>query len=250
MVTYFFLVVAMYAFLSLFIFALATRPSTPPRTRSQSLSPVLTAIIAAILGLSYYLIQGYHHDMLTDLATVTDANDQQTLFREAYNAIGQYRYMAWTVTLPFSLLQLLFLLKPQSGLSIRLLVTLLLSSFFMILTGYIGQQQLSFDNEIRVGPALSWGTISLIGYAVILRTLYQLWKQTAAQARPGDQRLYRLIALVAGLFWVVYPIGYLLTVTTIDFNWIQLMYTLADLISQVGLGVVAYFAQTEPIENS
>lgn len=66
MVTYFFLVVTMYAFLAQFIFSFSTRTSVSPKHRT---SRILTAMIAAVAGLSYYFIQRYYHNALTELAT-------------------------------------------------------------------------------------------------------------------------------------------------------------------------------------
>ncbi len=249
-VTYFILVVAMFAFLSLFIFALASRQHSPSElSRRQRLSPVLTAMIAAVAGFSYYIIQTGYRTMLTELTTITDVNDRQTFFRESYNAIGQYRYMAWAVILPLLLLQVISLPKPLPNTYQKSLITLLIVSFFVILTGYIGHQQLSFDNEIQIGPKLIWGAVSMAGYAVILLTLYRFWKQVASTIQPDEQRIYRLIAVAFGTFWIMYPLGYILTVTPVDFNWIHIAHTLADVISVSGVGVGAYFIHTQPIDT-
>ena len=246
LVTYFFMVVATYSFVGNFIFALATRTnSDQPQTQRQRLSPVLTAIISVIAGLSYYQIQGHYHDMLAELATVTIANDRQTLLRESYNAIGQYRYMDWAVTTPLLLAQIVFRLKLESDVRNRALITLLSASFFTMLTGYIGHQQLAFDNEILVGPKLLWGAVSMIGYAVILRTLFQLWKSVFTKAQPHEQRTYRLMAYVMGTFLALYPIGYILTITPIDFNLIHIGYTIADIVSKVGMGLLVYSISTK-----
>ena len=248
MVTYFFLVVATYAFLSFFVFALVTRPNTPLTYQSPlaNLSFFLPAGIPAVAGFSYYLIQGYYHTMLTELATVTDSSDRQTLIREAYNAIGQYRYMAWIITVPLLLLQVVSLLKIQPDTHKKTLTTLLTASFFMILTGYIGHQQLSFDNEIQIGPKFIWGAVSMVGYVLISLTLYRLWKQTVgSHSQPEEHRIYRWIGFAFGTFWVIYPVGYMLTLTSVDFNWIHIAYTLADVISIVGVGIGSYLFRTQ-----
>ncbi|MFD2571131.1 bacteriorhodopsin [Spirosoma soli] len=246
MITYFFLVVTTYAFLGHFIFALASRTSVGPEHRT---SQILTAMIAAVAGLSYYLIQYYYHDLLTELARVTDPNDRQTLIRESYTAIGQYRYMDWAVTTPLLLIKILLMLRIPLHEIKRPLASLLAADFFMILTGYIGEQQMSFDNEILVGPKLIWGAVSTLGYAVIPFVLYQLWKQFAHRALPEEQQAYRLMALTTVTFWGVYPIGYILTVFNIDLNYIHIAFTIADVINKVGVGVVAYLASKTAVER-
>ncbi len=250
MVTYFFMVVATYAFLSFFVFALVTRPTTALTAQSPltNLSFFLTAGVAAVAGLSYFLIQGHYHTMLAELATVTDISDRQTLIREAYNAIGQYRYMAWAVTVPLLLLQVISPLKIPAVTRKKTLLTLLPVSFFMILAAYIGHEQLSFDNEIQTGPKLIWGAVSMAGYAVISLTLYRLWKQVNSTIQPGEQRIYRLVVKSVGTFWLTYPVGYILTLTPIDFNWIHILYTLADVISLIGIGLLPYFVSMQSSE--
>lgn len=244
LVTYFFLVVATYTFLGTFIAALATR-SAGVAQPGQPLLLTLTAVTAAIAGFSYYQIQGHYHDMLAELVTVTDPKNRQVLIRESYNAIGQYRFMDWAVTIPLLIIQAVTLRNPKSGTPTRTLVTLVTASFFMILTGYIGHQQLGFDNEILVGPKLLWGAISMLGYAFLGRTLLGIWKQGASPVQPDERRSFRLVDISLMVLAITYPIGYVLTLTAIDFNLIHILYTTTDLISKVGLGLAVYFTLTE-----
>ncbi|MCK8490978.1 bacteriorhodopsin-like [Spirosoma sp. RP8] len=245
MVTYFFLVVAMYAFLGNFLFALLSRTSVSPKHKSTQ---ALTTIIAAVAGISYFLIQSYYRDMLAELATLADADNRQTLMRESYNAIGQYRYMDWAVTTPLLLLKMVSFLRVKLHEIKRPLAIMLLADFFMILTGYIGEQQVGFDNEVLAGPKLIWGAVSTVGYIIIPFTLYKLWKQYADRALPKEQQAYRLMALTTVTFWGVYPIGYILTVFAIDTNWIHITFSIADLINKVGVGLVAYWAGRETVK--
>lgn len=224
MVTYFFFLVTTYAFLADFIFSLASRNSVAPEHR---LSRDLTAGIAAVAGVSYFLMQGYYHDLLAELAQLNDPDDRQTLIRESYNAIGQYRYMDWAITTPLLLTKIVFTLKMQPHQIRRSLALLLGADFFMILTGYIGEQQLGFDNEILVGPKLLWGGISTIGYVVIPIILFRYWRKFAQREHilPEERRAYRLMALTTVTFWGVYPIGYILTVTGMNLNWIHIAFS-------------------------
>ncbi|MCX6218884.1 bacteriorhodopsin [Spirosoma sp.] len=248
LVTYFFLVVATYTFVGTFIAALAVRPAMPAQ-HDQSLPLILTAVTTAIAGFSYYQIQGYYHDMLAELVTVTDPENRQVLIRESYNAIGQYRFMDWAVTIPLLLIQALTIQNTNSGRSTRTLVTLVTAGLFTILTGYIGHQQLAFDNEIMVGPKLIWGAISMLGYAFIGRILLGIWRQSADQVQPDERRISKLVATSVAAFAVAYPIGYVLSLTAIDFNLIHILYTTTDLISKVGLGLAAYFTLTKTIQS-
>lgn len=248
MVTYFFFLVTAYAFLANIIFALSTRSSVAPEHR---LARNLTACIAAVAGVSYFLMQDYYHDMLTELASLTDPDDRRTLIRESYNAIGQYRYMDWAITTPLLLIKIVFTLKMQPHQIRQSLALLLGADFFMILTGYIGEQQLNFDNEILVGPKLFWGAISTIGYLIIPIILFRYWRFYAHQENvlPEERRAYRLMALTTVTFWGVYPIGYILTVTDIDLNWIHIAFSVADIINKVGVGVTSYLMAKQVLER-
>lgn len=85
------------------------------------------------------------------------------LLRQSYNAIGQYRYMDWAITTPLLLIKTVLMLRIQPSDIKRPLVLLVAADFFMILTGYIGEQQLGFNNEILTSPKLMWGTVSTLG---------------------------------------------------------------------------------------
>ncbi|QKZ12758.1 bacteriorhodopsin [Spirosoma sp. KUDC1026] len=246
MVTYFFFWVAIYALLGNFIFSLGAQASAPADQRNSRL---LTAIVAIVAGSSYFLIQDYYRHVLAEVAAVSDPADRQTLLREAFNAINQFRYMDWSVTTPLLLLHMVSKLPVRFSTIRRQLTILLAADFFMILTGYIGEQQLSFDNEILVGPKLIWGAVSTIGYAVIPYTLLQLWKTYGSQAQPEEQWAFRLMALTTVTFWGVYPIGYILSAFSVDPSLLHISFTIADLINKVGLGIIAYIAGTKAIER-
>jgi bacteriorhodopsin len=246
MVTYFFLVVAMFAFIVNFIFALSTQSIVPSGYR---IAHTLTAVIAVVAGISYYVIQSYYHDMLAELATVTDINDRQTLIRESYNTIGQYRYMAWFITSPLLLIQVVFRLNLQLSEIKRPLAALLMAAVFMDFASYIGHQQLSFDNEIDVGMKVVWGLIATIDFVIILFTLNRLWNQFSERADPQKQRAFRLMALTTVMCWGLYLLGYFLTVAPIDLNWIHLIFTITDLVSYVVVALVIYFSSLKPLKQ-
>lgn len=239
MVTYFFLVVTLFALLSSFVFTLATLPINH---REQRLSHTITALVVLVAALVYYLIQLYYHDLLAELATVTDANDRQTLIRESYNAIGQYRYIHWFIAAPLLLLQTTFGVNIRHDFTTRSLATLLIAGSSLFFLSYIGHQQLSFDNEIQLGAKATWGIIAIINYAFILLTLNRFRKQSNQQTVLADQRLYQRMTLIVTAGWGTYLLGYFLTLTPIDFNWIHLLLTITDLISLVSMAILSYWS--------
>lgn len=247
MVTYFFLVVAIFAFVSNFIFALATQSSVQPEYR---ITHALTAMIAFVASLSYYLIQFHYHNTLAELVSVTDANDRQTLLRESYNAIGQYRYMDWFITAPLLLIQLVSTLNLRLSDNRRILTGLLLAASLLFFVSYIGHQQLSFDNEILVGRKVIWGLPATLAYGFILFMLYRLRIHFSEHTEPDRQRAYRLMSLAIAMGWGIYLVGYFLTVSDLDLNWIHLIFTITDLITKIGVSILIYFVSIKSLKQN
>lgn len=247
MVTYFFLVVTIFIFTGNLIFALTTQASIRLAFRFIH---SLTAVVAAVTLFSGYLTQSAYEGMLTELATIADASDRQTLIRESYNSVGQYRYMDWFVTAPLLLIQLIFGLNLRVHDNKRSLAVLLIATSAMFFASFIGHQQLSFDNEIQVGAKVSWGVIATVIYGFIAFTLYRRRKQMDEHISPDKQRINRIASITIVTCWGVYLLGYFLTVADIDFNWIHIAFTLADITSKVSVGLLVYFVNRQSTEYS
>lgn len=243
MIVYFLMQVAMLLFLIGFIAALGLPQIgfAEPKDVFSRTSLLLTAMRMAVAGLVYYQLQAYYQHFLVELATTTDPADRQTLSREAYNAIGQFRYVAWFITMPMVLIQAFILLKPGGGRTyqqpaLRLVAAIL----FLFLASYIGHQQLSFDNEVLTGYKLTWGLIALIDYVFIGFTLVRIWK-TLNPVNSVPEKAFGFIT--RGLLGVlgVYVLGYFLTLVPFDHNWLHLLFTVTDVACMLGVGSVAYW---------
>ena len=238
MLTYFFMAVAAYSFLGNVIFSLATRESVAPEHR---ISRVYGAIIAAVAGVSYLLITHFYHEMLHELSRLGAHSAQaESLTRRSYQAIGQFRYIDWAVTTPLLLLKATSMLRIKFKEAASAIVLLLLADFFMVLTGYIGEQQLTPGGEIIVGSKLLWGAISTLGYLVVPFTLLGLYRRFAARGDEQERWGFRFIGYTTVTSWGVYPLGYLLTLTSIDLNYIHLAFSVADIFNKTGVAIVAY----------
>ena len=108
--TEFILIITIFSFLGMTVFSLATKGSVAPEHRTSS---VLTAVICLVAGCSYLVIRTYFHAMLETLAKLPldDATGRHNLIYSSYIAIGQFRYMDWTVTTPLLLLKTVEMLK-------------------------------------------------------------------------------------------------------------------------------------------
>jgi len=246
MITYFLMAAAGYAFLGNVIFSLATRGSVAPEHR---ISRVYGAIIAAGAGVSYFLITHFYHEMLHGLSGLHSPEERAALIRRSYQAIGQYRYIDWCITTPLLLLKATSMLRIKYEEATSAITVLLLADVFMVITGYIGEQQLTAGGEIIQSSKLLWGAISTVGYVVVLLVLYRLYKRFAARGNDRERWGFRAIGYTTLTTWGVYPIGYMLTLTSIDLNYVHIAFSIFDIINKVGVSLIAYLVAKELLDD-
>lgn len=248
MLTEFFLLVAVFSFLGMAVFSLATKNEVAPEHR---VSAVLTAIICAVAGLSYLFIHHYFHEMLEPLSQAASGSERRHIIFASYLAIGQYRYMDWAITTPLLLLKNVLLLKIRPSEEPRTIALLLAADFWMILAGYIGEQQLGPSGEVLAGAHYRWGFLSTLGYLVIPLILLSLYRRYAARVGREERLAYRLLGYATVTTWGVYPIGYLVPAMfpNADLNWVHIAFTVADVVNKVGIGVIAYLAGAKVLER-
>ncbi|TVT40716.1 hypothetical protein FNT36_14750 [Hymenobacter setariae] len=247
MLTYFFMAVAAYSFLGNLIFSLATQSSVVPEHR---ISRVYGAIIAAVAGVSYLLITHFYHEFLHELSRHgADTAAGEILTRQSYQAIGQLRYIDWAVTTPLLLLKTVSMLRISFREATKAIIVLLVADFFMVLTGYIGEQQLTASGEIIASGKLLWGAISTLGYLVVPFVLYGLYKRFGARSHEQERWGFRFMAYTTVTSWGVYPLGYLLTLTSVNLNYIHLAFSLADIFNKTGVAIVAYLVSKRLLDE-
>ncbi|MBJ6143532.1 bacteriorhodopsin [Hymenobacter sp. BT559] len=247
MLTYFFMAVAAYSFLGNLIFSLATQSSVAPEHR---ISRVYGAIIAAVAGVSYLLITHFYHEFLHELSRQgAHTTAGEILTRQSYQAIGQLRYIDWAVTTPLLLLKTVSMLRISFREATKAIIVLLVADFFMVLTGYIGEQQLTATGEIIASGKLLWGAISTLGYLVVPFVLYGLYKRFGARGHEQERWGFRFMAYTTVTSWGVYPLGYLLTLTSVNLNYIHLAFSMADIFNKTGVAIVAYLVSKRLLDE-
>ena len=70
--------------------------------------------------------------------------------------------------------------------------------------------------------------------------LYRLYRRFAVRSHEQERWGFRVIGFTTVTGWGVYPLGYLLTLTSLDLNYIHLAFSVADIFNKVGVAVVAY----------
>jgi len=163
-----------------------------------------------------------------------------------YTASGEpfndaYRYADWLITVPLLLVELVLVMNLAKDKAIRLITVLVVSAVLMLLTGYFG--------EIRQDTSLLslrgfWGLVSSIFFVIILWKLVQeIWG--AAKVESGRVRvLVRNILLLTVFVWGFYPIVYMAPFYGLGGSggevFLQVGYSMADIIAKAGYGFMIY----------
>ena len=248
MVTYFTLTVTMFALGGAFVFFLAAEKRIAPEHRGTM---ILSAVIVGVAAVSYFLIRGYYHSALEAVSAAQGVAARQARVRDAYLAIGQYRYMDWLITTPLLLLKTVMVMHIGPRKAGRAITLLLLADVFMIVTGYIGTQQLNAQGDVLGSSRLFWGLVSTIGYVFIPLILLSLYRRFRDEAHPWERRAYKLLAFATVTTWGVYPLGYMVPtlLPQLSLNWVHIVFSVADVVNKVGAGVVIYIGAAKVLED-
>ena len=246
-VTYYVLLVTALAFFAAFVYFLTARSRVVAEHRSAM---VTHAIICGVAGLSYFKIQDNFGHFLQVLAGAPQEN-RLALINQAYVAIGQTRYMDWTVTTPLLLLAAVLTLRVRTRQVLGPVIVMLLADVFMIVTGFIGDNQIAADGTILSGPRLLWGTISTVGYLAVVYILFSQFGKYQRAAHREESTAFWVARLATITTWGVYPLGYLVPAffANVDDNWLNVAFSVGDMLNKVGVGVVAFWAAATVYEK-
>ncbi len=248
MIAYYCFFAAAFALGAAFVFFLAAEKRVAPEHRA---SMIISALIVGVAAVSYYLMRGFFLDALHTVADAKNPAAQQRLIQQAYLAVGQYRYVDWLITTPLLLLKTVLVLEVKPRKLWGAITILLLADVFMIFTGYIGEQQFAANGNVDVQGRLFWGFISTIGYVIIPITLLYIYRRAKEGAHDWERRAFKILALATVTTWGVYPLGYLVPalLPQMSYNWINIAFSVADVINKVGAGVVIYIGAAKVLED-
>ena len=248
MVVEMFLLAAQFGFLAAFIFFLARGNSVHPAHRAPN---ALSAALCLVGVLAYWLIHTYYRDMMHGVSIRHDAGDKRLFIHDAFYAIGQYRYTLWAVAAPLLLLKMVLILKVKPREIFGWIALLLGADFWMVLSSSIGDQQFSpVDGTLLVRWHLFWGTLATVGYAVIPAVLFgRLGPRYGGWKDDESGHAFRWLAFSTVTTWGIYPLGYLVPAIFphADTNWVQMAYTVADVVNLIGASLVAYLAGADEL---
>ncbi len=149
-----------------------------------------------------------------------------------------YRYVDWVLTVPLLLIELILVMNLTRSQSISKGIRLGALAALMIVLGYPGE--IADSN----GERLFWGVASMLPFLWILYELFVGLRGSIA-SQPADVRgLVNTAVWVTVLSWSFYPVVYFIGLADLGAGTsevaIQTGYSIADITSKVGFGVLIY----------
>lgn len=153
-----------------------------------------------------------------------------------------YRYMDWLLTVPLLLIEIILVMKLDEAETTSKAITLGASSALMIILGYPGES--ITDPALLSGRWLYW-TLAMIPFLYIVYTLLVgLSAATASEADPNVASLIKKAQIATVISWCTYPIVYVFPMLGITGSsvivFIQIGYSISDIISKCGVGLLVY----------
>ncbi len=232
-------------------------------TASQALLhySLLTAMLALGAGSVFFLVErekvlpDYRGTMVTSAIICGVAAVAYYFLMSEYSPDKPFptvvRYADWTVTTPLLLLKYPEMLRVRG---VGLAAKLILADLLMIVTGYLGELSgKTVDGRWHlVGGGTTtehyfWGTVSTLGYAVILWILLTEGRKLAeTQPEPVRNGIHKMNRYLWSL-WGVYPVVFIAEAVsvshpTLNLDWFNLASSLADVVNKVGFAITAYLA--------
>ena len=140
------------------------------------------------------------------------------------------RYVDWVLTVPLMFVEVLAVTSKGAEYAQKVR-TMGAAALVMIGGGYYGEV------ATEAGDAQYWTgfVVSMVAYAFLMRALQAEGTSLTGDAGEPFQKIKNLILIG----WIIYPLGFLAPAVSPDLMDLrELLYTVADIINKVGLGVL------------
>lgn len=141
-----------------------------------------------------------------------------------------YRYIDWFLTVPLQIIEFYVILSVSETVPSYLLVSLLTSSFLMILFGFLGE-----TGRMNRNVAFT------LGFVMWLYIIYEIFFGTGAKiedktTNKNVKLAFNVMKWIVTVGWSIYPIGYML-----NNKWMPIIYNFGDLINKIlFVGIIWY----------
>lgn len=211
------------------LFFYLSRSSVAPKYRSALM---VSGLVVSIACYHYFRIYQSWHEAYALSGDIFKAT--AITFNDAY------RYADWILTVPLLMVELIAVLALPKAQGNSLLTRLVIAAALMIGLGYPGE--VSGESTTRW---LFWG-LSMVPFVYILFTLFTELTSSLSTQPEAVRSLVSLARTVLLVTWAFYPIAYaIITVTGTKSATgqvaLQVGYTIADITSKAGYGMLIYF---------
>merc|ERR1711957_442733 len=150
-----------------------------------------------------------------------------------------YRYMDWLLTVPLLLIEIILVMKLTDEESTSKSISLGGAAALMILIGYPGE--LLGAGATRV---MYWGGAMLPFLYIVQQLLVGLNDAVNAESDPAIASKIKMAQVWTVISWCTYPVVYLFPLLGLEGDsvkvWIQVGYSVSDIISKCGVGLIVY----------
>jgi bacteriorhodopsin len=150
-----------------------------------------------------------------------------------------YRYMDWLLTVPLLLIEIILVMNLGQEEGRSKSVTLGTASALMILVGYPG--------ELLKAGAGRWGfwALAMLPFLYIVQTLLVgLADATNSESDPAIAAKVKMAQVWTVISWCTYPVVYVFPMLGLEGGsvavYIQVGYSISDIISKCGVGLIIY----------
>jgi len=155
-----------------------------------------------------------------------------------------YRYMDWLLTVPLLLMELVFVMGfKETSQTVKYSTILGSLAALMIILGYPGEIA-----DSLVTRWIFWALAMLPFLAIVVVLFFMLNKSIQQQAQDYNETVKNLVSAaryVTVISWSTYPIVYILGSVGLSgstgFVGVQIGYSVADVISKCGYGVMIWY---------
>jgi len=186
-------------------------------------------------------IAAYHYMRIFNSWTEAYVWDAGVLTETGVPFNDAYRYMDWLLTVPLLLIEIVLVMKLSAEETMSKSLTLGAASAAMIILGYPGE--LVLDGNL--GTRWMYWCLAMLPFLYIVYTLLvDLSSAIASEADAKIQGLLKMVTVWTVISWCTYPVVYLFPMLGIGgvnaVVFIQLGYSVSDIISKCGVGLLIY----------
>lgn len=213
--------------------------------------------IAMVASTVFFLYEGMHvksswrTSMLVAGLVTLIAAVHYYYMREYWLATAEspivYRYIDWLLTVPLQMIEF-YLILVAAGLAVSSSVfwKLLIGTLVMLLGGYAGETG-------WLSPGLGF-VIGMAGWIYIIFEIFRGESSTVALKKDSIKKAFNALRIIVVFGWSIYPLGYifgLLTpmigLGTINIDFLNFTYNLADFINKILFGLIIWHAATNDL---